>query len=109
MSKRISKFITIMLVAAMMLSCFSTYNASTNVYAAKRTTATKNIKQNNKKNKVKWKLKKGVLTIYGKGKMPESMTFDAGTWRTCMKQRIISCINSHMSAVTYDISRLYRV
>ena len=51
MSKRISKFITIMLVAAMMLSCFSTYNASTNVYAAKRTTATKNIKQNNKKNK----------------------------------------------------------
>lgn len=73
MSKRISKFITIMLVAAMMLSCFSTYNASTNVYAAKRTTATKNIKQNNKKNKVKWKLKKGVLTIYGKGKMPESV------------------------------------
>ena len=62
-----------MLVAAMMLSCFSTYNASTNVYAAKRTTATKNIKQNNKKNKVKWKLKKGVLTIYGKGKMPENI------------------------------------
>ena len=49
MSKRISKFITIMLVAAMMLSCLSTYNASTNVYAAKRATATKNIKQNNEK------------------------------------------------------------
>lgn len=89
MSKRISKFITIMLVAAMMLSCFSTYNASTNVYAAKRTTATKNIKQNNKKNKVKWKLKKGVLTIYGKGKMPESMTFDAGKYSGKIKKVII--------------------
>ena len=53
MSKRISKFITIMLVAAMMLSCLSAYNAPTNVYAAKRANATKNIKQNNKKNKVK--------------------------------------------------------
>lgn len=78
-----------MLVAAMMLSCFSTYNASTNVYAAKRTTATKNIKQNNKKNKVKWKLKKGVLTIYGKGKMPESMTFDAGKYSGKIKKVII--------------------
>ena len=47
MSKRISKFIAIMLVAAMMLSCLSIYNAPTNVYAAKRATATKNIKQNN--------------------------------------------------------------
>lgn len=89
MSKRISKFITIMLVAAMMLSCLSTYNASTNVYAAKRATATKNIKQNNKKNKVKWKLKKGVLTIYGKGKMPESMTFDAGKYSGKIKKVII--------------------
>ena len=33
-----------MLVAAMMLSCLSAYNAPTNVYAAKRANATKNIK-----------------------------------------------------------------
>lgn len=52
-----------MLVAAMMLSCLSAYNAPTNVYAAKRANATKNIKQNNKKNKVKWKLKK-VFSLY---------------------------------------------
>ena len=53
MSKRIYKFITIMLVAVMVLSCWSECGITTNVYAAKHVTVTKNTKQN-----VKWKLKK---------------------------------------------------
>lgn len=71
MSKRISKFITMVLVAVMALSCWNECTITTNVYAAKHATVTKSTKQN-----VKWKLKKGVLTIYGKGKMPNNMTFE---------------------------------
>ena len=41
MSKRIYKFITIMLVAVMVLSCWSECGITTNVYAAKHATATK--------------------------------------------------------------------
>ena len=78
MSKRIYKFITIMLVAVMVLSCWSECGITTNVYAAKNT------KQN-----VKWKLKKGVLTIYGKGKMPNNMTFDYEKYKGKIKKVII--------------------
>lgn len=84
MSKRISKFITIMLVAVMVLSCWSECGITTNVYAAKHATATKNTKQN-----VKWKLKKGVLTIYGKGKMPNNMTFEYEKYKGKIKKVII--------------------
>lgn len=84
MSKRIYKFITIMLVAVMVLSCWSECGITTNVYAAKHATATKNTKQN-----VKWKLKKGVLTIYGKGKMPNNMTFEYEKYKGKIKKVII--------------------
>lgn len=84
MSKRIYKFITIMLVAVMTLSCWSECGITTNVYAAKHATATKNTKQN-----VKWKLKKGVLTIYGKGKMPNNMTFEYEKYKGKIKKVII--------------------
>lgn len=84
MSKRIYKFITIMLVAVMVLSCWSECGITTNVYAAKPDTATKNTKQN-----VKWKLKKGVLTIYGKGKMPNNMTFEYEKYKGKIKKVII--------------------
>ena len=84
MSKRIYKFITIMLVAVMVLSCWSECGITTNVYAAKHVTVTKNTKQN-----VKWKLKKGVLTIYGKGKMPNNMTFDYEKYKGKIKNVII--------------------
>ena len=84
MSKRIYKFITIMLVAVMLLSCWSECGITTNVYAAKHATATKNTKQN-----VKWKLKKGVLTIYGKGKMPNNMTFEYEKYKGKIKKVII--------------------
>lgn len=57
---------------------------ATNVYAAKHVTVTKNTKQN-----VKWKLKKGVLTIYGKGKMPNNMTFDYEKYKGKIKKVII--------------------
>jgi len=84
MSKRIYKFITIMLVAVMALSCWNDCGMATNVYAAKHVTVTKNTKQN-----VKWKLKKGVLTIYGKGKMPNNMTFDYEKYKGKIKKVII--------------------
>lgn len=84
MSKRIYKFITIMLVAVMVLSYWSECGITTNVYAAKHATATKNTKQN-----VKWKLKKGVLTIYGKGKMPNNMTFEYEKYKGKIKKVII--------------------
>lgn len=84
MSKRIYKFITIMLVAVMALSCWSECGITTNVYAAKHATAIKNTKQN-----VKWKLKKGVLTIYGKGKMPNNMTFEYEKYKGKIKKVII--------------------
>ncbi len=84
MSKRIYKFITIMLAAVMVLSCWNDCGMATNVYAAKHVTVTKNTKQN-----VKWKLKKGVLTIYGKGKMPNNMTFDYEKYKGKIKKVII--------------------
>lgn len=84
MSKRISKFITMVLVAVMALSCWNDCGMATNVYAAKHVTVTKNTKQN-----VKWKLKKGVLTIYGKGKMPNNMTFDYEKYKGKIKKVII--------------------
>lgn len=84
MSKRISKIITMMLVAVMALSCWNDCGMATNVYAAKHVTVTKNTKQN-----VKWKLKKGVLTIYGKGKMPNNMTFDYEKYKGKIKKVII--------------------
>lgn len=84
MSKRIYKFITIMLAAVMVLSCWNDCGMVTNVYAAKHVTVTKNTKQN-----VKWKLKKGVLTIYGKGKMPNNMTFDYEKYKGKIKKVII--------------------
>ena len=84
MSKRISKFITMMLVAVMVLSCWSECTITTNVYATKHATVTKSTKQN-----VKWKLKKGVLTIYGKGKMPNNMTFEYEKYKGKIKKVII--------------------
>ncbi|WP_347992525.1 leucine-rich repeat domain-containing protein [uncultured Eubacterium sp.] len=84
MSKRIYKFITIMLAAVMVLSCWNDCGMATNVYAAKHVTVTKNTKHN-----VKWKLKKGVLTIYGKGKMPNNMTFDYEKYKGKIKKVII--------------------
>lgn len=84
MSKRISKIITMMLVAVMALSCWNDCGMATNVYAAKHVTVTKNTKQD-----VKWKLKKGVLTIYGKGKMPNNMTFDYEKYKGKIKKVII--------------------
>lgn len=84
MSKRIYKFITIMLAAVMVLSCWNDCGMATNVYAAKHVTVTKNTKQN-----VKWKLKKGVLTIYGKGKMPNNMTFEYEKYKGKIKKVII--------------------
>jgi hypothetical protein len=84
MSKRISKFITMVLVAVMALSCWNECTITTNVYAAKHATVTKSTKQN-----VKWKLKKGVLTIYGKGKMPNNMTFEYEKYKGKIKKVII--------------------
>lgn len=73
-----------MLAAVMVLSCWNDCGMATNVYAAKHVTVTKNTKQN-----VKWKLKKGVLTIYGKGKMPNNMTFDYEKYKGKIKKVII--------------------
>ena len=52
-----------MLVAVMALSCWSECGITTNVYAAKHVTVTKNTKQN-----VKWKLKKVYLQYMGREK-----------------------------------------